>query len=69
VTDGGVVHRPTGRPAVLVGVGRPEWVSRDFVRVQGGWFYSSFGAVGWRFTVSLYEGRWVIDTQTFLWIA
>jgi hypothetical protein len=69
MTDGSAVHRPTGRPAVVVGVAKPEWVSKDFVRIQGGWIYSDFGAVGRRFTVSLHEGRWLIDTERVLWVA
>lgn len=69
VSDRGVVHRPTGRRAVIIGVARPEWVSRDFVRVQGGWFYNGLNAVGWRYTASFHNGFWSVDTETFLWVS
>ena|ERR1700694_2248374 len=68
-SDRGVMHRPTRRQAVIIGVARAEWVSSDFVRVEGGWFYNGVNAVGWKYTLSFHDGLWTVDTEKFLWVS
>jgi hypothetical protein len=66
--DGYFVGDPPTRAGV-VGVAAPQWVSDDFVRVQGAWYVGPFFASGYRYTVSYAKRSWHVDTVTFLWIS
>jgi hypothetical protein len=68
-TAEGVRHRPSGSEAVIVGVAVPQRVSDDFYRAEAFWFYDGFGSVGWKYTVSLEDGKWRVDTEKMLWIS
>jgi hypothetical protein len=65
----GLVVRDTGRRAVLIAVGVPEWISSDFVKMQGAWCLGPLYATGSRYTVSFTAGRWSVDTVAFTWVS
>jgi hypothetical protein len=65
----GLVVRETGQRAVLIGVGVPEWISSDFVKVHGAWYLGPLYAAGSRYTVSFAGGRWNVDTVAFTWVS
>ena len=58
-----------GREAVLIGVGMPNWVDSEFVKIEGAWYLGPLYAAGSRYTVSLTNGAWVVDTVAFTWVA
>lgn len=68
-TEGGVRHRPSGSPAVLLRVAAPRRSADDFCRIEAEWFYDGLSSVGWRYTVSRDKGKWIVDTEKLLWIS
>jgi hypothetical protein len=60
---------PTGRPAVKLTVSTLDWRSPRFVKTEGYWLRGGLSAVGYRYTVSLVDSIWRVDTATFEWIS
>lgn len=61
----------SGALAVVIFVGQPEWVSRDFTRIRGGWILGVVDAAGWSYSVSVSasDGRWHVDSAKPTWFS
>ena len=64
-----LVRKESSDRAVLLGVGRLEWKSDEFVRVVGWRFVSPVAAAQWTYTLTLSQGRWTVDTSQLVSIS
>jgi hypothetical protein len=58
-----------GRPAVEVAVGTIRWVSKDFVKTRGYALRGSLSAIGFDYTLSLRDGKWLPDRVVATWVS
>ena len=60
---------PAGRAAVEVAVGTIQWVSPDFVKTKGYALLGGLSAIGFDYTLSLRDGRWLPDRVVPTWVS
>jgi hypothetical protein len=65
----GVKDNETGERGLIFRVGAIDWLSRDEVEVEGGYYEAGLSASGNIYSVVREGTRWVVKADRMLWIS
>lgn len=67
--DDGVTERSSGKPALMLNVGKVNWVAKDEAVVDGGYYENGLSASGNTYHLKKVSGVWQVVQNQLNWIA
>jgi hypothetical protein len=67
--DNGVTERSSGKPALMLNVGKVNWLAKDEVVVEGGYYENGLSSSGNTYHVKRVSGVWQVVQNQLNWIS
>jgi hypothetical protein len=67
--DNGVTERISGKPALMLNVGKVNWLARNEVVVEGGYYEAGLSASGNTYRLKKVSGVWRVVQDQMNWIS
>jgi len=67
--DNGVTERSSGKPALMLNVGKVNWLAKDEVVVEGGYYENGLSSSGNTYHLKKISGVWQVVQNQMNWIS
>ena len=65
----GVIERASGKPALILHVGRVTWITKEEAVVEGGYYEDALSASGNTYRLQKTDGKWRVVKDQWMWMA